>query len=287
MACWLFAFLVGVGLLASLHPMVQNVYRALRPSNQYDLEPPDLPELHDPAVLVFTKTNGFRHFDAIPAGTAALREIAGRRGWSLLHTENGAVFEAGILDRFQVVVWHNTSGAPLNDAQRRALRGWLESGGGFVGIHAALDDSHASWEWYVREIVGASFTGHPLEHQQATVLVEQPDHPAVQGSPGEWRHLDEWYAFDRSVRGQPGVEVLASVDESGYATRLKFLWVDRELAMGDHPVIWARPVGRGRALLCALGHRGELYQRSEFVGLLESAITWAGRLAEEPAPAEQ
>ena len=279
-ACWFFASVVVLAFLASLHPMVRNVYRAFRPSASHDRIPPSVPELRAPSILVFSKTNGFRHFDAIEAGVAAIQEIAGRRGWTVFHTENGAVFDPEILARFSVVVWHNTSGAPLSAPQREALRNWMQSGGGFLGLHAALDDSHVSWDWYSREVVGANFIGHPLEHQEATLRVERPDHPAIGGLPETWVHFDEWYSFDRSVRADEGVDVLASVDESTYDQRLKFLWIDQDLSMGDHPVIWTRRIGQGRVYLSALGHTAEAYQDPLYVSLLEGAIEWVGSLTD-------
>ena len=274
--------------VASLHPAVRSVYRAFRPSADYDRTPPELPELGSPAVLVFTKTNGFRHFEGIEAGVRAMGRIAAARGWSVYRTENGAVHDAGLLSRFRVVVWLNASGAPLDTSQRAALRQWLESGGGFVGIHAAVDNSHSSWEWYTREIVGTRFVGHPLDHQRAIVRVEKPQHPSMRGLGATWSHFDEWYSFDRSVRGDPGVEVVASVDEASYSQRLKFLLLDRDLSMGDHPVIWTRSVGAGRAFLSALGHVAEAYEGAGNESVLEGAIEWAGNLAraepESPAP---
>ena len=205
-----------------------------------------MPELKAPSILVFSKTNGFRHFDAIEVGVPAIRAIADRRGWSVFHTENGAVFDPKILPRFTVVVWHNASGAPLNASQRDAMRNWMQSGGGFLGIHAALDNSHASWDWYLSKVVGATFIGHPLAHQQATIRVERPDHPSIGGLGETWVHFDEWYSFDRNVRNDEGVDVLASVDESTYDQRFKLLWINQDLSMGDHPVIWTRSVGQGR-----------------------------------------
>ena len=201
-----------------------------------------MPNLADPAILVFTKTNGFRHGEAIEAGLKALKDIAREEGWSLFRSENSAVFETGILQEFRVVVWHNASGAPLNNAQRAALRNWIEAGGGCVGIHAALDDSHASWPWYVNVLLGTRFIGHILgpQFQEATVRVEQPDHRATRHLGPAWPHVEEWYSFDRSVRGDDGVEVPATVDDATYAPRLKFLLADRELSMGDHPVLWTR-----------------------------------------------
>lgn len=279
-AAWCAVALLVLAFAASFHPMVRSVYRAFRPSTSYDTYPPAMPELSAPAILVFSKTNGFRHIEGIDAGIDAIREIASRRGWPVFHTENGAVFAPEALARFRVVVWMNASGAPLDTAQRRALQDWIEQGGGFVGIHAALDDSHASWEWYVKSILGMNFIGHPLEHQNATVRVENPEHPAMKGAAPSWPHFDEWYSFDRSVRGDEGVEVLASVDEATYDQRLRFLWLDEDLSMGDHPVIWTREVGAGLVFLSALGHRAEVFRDPNYVAVLEGGVEWAGRLGD-------
>lgn len=270
---------------ASFHPMVRNVYRALSPSASYDTAPPVLPELADPAVLVFSKTNGFRHAEAIQEGVKAFRGIAERRGWSLFHSENGAVFDTPVLDRVRVLVWHNVSGAPLSASQRNAVQRWIEGGGGFVGIHAALDDSHSTWEWYHETVIGTSFIGHTMDHPRVPITVERGDHPAMLHLANPWRWADEWYSFDRSVRHQSGVEVLASLDESTYEPRMKLLWIDKDIAMGDHPIIWTREIGAGRAFLSALGHSGSALQAVEYQSVLESAIAWCGRL-DEPGTAQ-
>ena len=277
-AAWSLAVLLVLVVAASFHPMVRSVYRAINPSTSYDTETPAVPELTDPAVLVFSKTNGFRHADAIQEGAQALRGIAQRRGWSLFHTENGAVFDTPILNRVRALVWLNTSGAPLSTSQRKAVRAWIEGGGGFVGIHAALDDSHRSWEWYQRTVVGAKFIGHTMDHPRVPINVERSDHPAMAHLGKSWEWADEWYSFDQSVRKEDGVEVLASLDESTYEPRMKFLWIDQDLAMGDHPIIWTREVGAGRAFLSALGHNGSAFQAEEYQAVLADGIAWAARL---------
>ncbi len=275
-----FAFFATVGALAALDPTIRNVYRAIYPSEHYDTVPPVVPELAEPAVLVFTKTNGFRHHAAIEAGLEAFRAVTDEAGWSLFHTENGAVFDPDLLARFRVAVWHNVSGAPVNADQRRALRGWLEQGGGWIGTHASLDASHAAWDWYIEELLGTRFIGHIMgpQFQEATVRVEDPSHPATQHLAQSWPQVEEWYSFDRSVRGDEGVEVLATVDESTYTPRLRLLWFDRDLAMGDHPILWTRSVGQGRAFFSALGHQGASYASPEVRGILRGALAWAGRL---------
>jgi type 1 glutamine amidotransferase len=262
------------------------VYRALSPSKDYDAEPPSIPsDLADPAILVFTKTNGYRHSKAIDAGLQYFEQLAARRGWTLFHTENSAVHTPEILARFRAVVWHNASGAPVDESQREALKSWILGGGGFVGIHASTDNSHQDWPWYQQELVGAKFIGHTMgpQFQEAAVKVNFAAHPAVRHLSSGWRHTEEWYSYDRSVRGQAGVQVLATVDESTYSPRLKFLWNDQDLTMGDHPIIWTRELGQGRAFFSALGHAADAYETAQYKGVLEGGIEW---VLERAAPVE-
>ena len=255
----------------------------------FDSQPPALPaELPQPAILIFSKTNAYRH-DSIPAGNAALAAIARRNGWGAFVTENAAVFNPAQLARFQVVVWNNVSGEVLLPAQQAAFRAFIEQGGGFVGLHAAGDSSH-TWGWYTREILGgAHFIGHPLapQFQQAAVQVEDRLHPATHALPPRWVRTDEWYSFAKSPR--PNVHVLATLDERTYSPDGSF--VSGDLRMGaDHPIAWCRTVGKGRVLYSALGHTEASYREAAHLRMLEGAIAWAanrvpGDCASPPAPA--
>lgn len=281
LAGWGLVTLVVLAFAASFHPEVRNVARAIRPSRDYDSAPPAVPEhLPRPAILVFSKTNGFRHAEAIEAGKQFFEELASRRGWGLFMTENGAVCQPDLLSMFAVVVWLNASGAPLNQDQRAALRAWIEGGGGFLGLHSATDNSHAGWPWYQLALVGAKFTNHTMGPQLQEALAKREASDA--GLPEQWRHTEEWYSFDRSVRGQPGVKVLATVDESTYSPRFRMLWMDQDLAMGDHPIVWTRQTGAGRAFFSVLGHSGETYRLDWHRQMLERAVEWAGGLGRIP-----
>ncbi|MBW2241145.1 MAG: ThuA domain-containing protein [Deltaproteobacteria bacterium] len=254
-----------------------GVWRAIFPKFEYETEPPTLPaDLGSPAILVFTKTNGFRHEEAIPAGVALIEDIASRRGWSTFHTENGAVFTPELLDRFDVVVWHMTSGDVLNEEQRQAFRSWLEAGHGFVGTHAAGDGSH-TWPWYRKTIIGVDYGEHPLgpQFQEATAIVEDRDHPATAKLPESFNHMEEWYSFTESPRTK-GFRVLARVDESTYSPQIDFLWMDKDLRMGDdHPIVWTTCAGKGRVLYNALGHQAAAYETQELKDLTEGSLVWA------------
>jgi uncharacterized protein len=275
--------LFGAGLVFAW-PTLKNAWRATHPRSHYDREPVALPaDLASPALLLFTKTNGFRHEEGIPAGVALIRKIAEQRGWSVFHTESGAAFTPENLARVQVAVWHQVSGDVLDEAQKQALRSWIEAGGGWVGIHGAGGDSFYAWPWYKDVLVGALFIGHPMgpQFQDARLVVEDRSHPATRDLPESIVHEEEWYSFDQSVRAK-GYNVLATVDESTYQPRLRFVGQDRDLRMGaDHPVIWSHCVGRGRAFYSALGHQAKSYELPEMEKLLAGAIAWAARLEGE------
>ncbi len=260
-----------------------DVVRVFFPSSHHDTLPPELPAaLSRPAMLVFSKTNGFRHDEAIEAGVPALERLAAERGLSVFATENGAVHTPALLSRFDVVVWHQVSGDVLDAAQRAALLAWAEAGGGFLGIHGTGGDWSYAWTDHVERLVGAQFVGHPMgpQFQTATIRLEAPEHPVLRGLPAAWSRVDEWYSFARSPRG-PGVRVLASLDETTYSPLMKIGLFERDLAMGgDHPIVWTHCIGRGRAIYSARGHRAEAYAEREHLVLLGHAIEW---LAERPA----
>lgn len=244
----------------------------------FDTQPPEL-SLTDgaPAVLVFSKTNGFRHKDGIPAGQNLLRNIAKRNGWQIVITENGAVHNTADLSRFTAVIWANASGPLLLPEQRTALRSYIESGGGFVAIHASGDGSHKDWSWYHNTVIGSNFIGHTiLPHKQTADISVDPKHPVMAGLPKRWSHYDEWYAFDKNPE-LAGATVIAFVDESTYDP-------GKYSMTPTHPVIWTREPGKGRVLYSALGHSDKSFETPEYQQLIEQAIRWVGRMRQTSAP---
>jgi uncharacterized protein len=252
--------------------------RVVYGARRYETVRPELAaELQEPAILVFSKTNGYRHGDAICGANAAIRSIADQNGWSVLFTENGAVFNREDLARFKATIWNNTSGDLLNAEQKDAFRSYIENGGGFVGIHGAGGDFRYAWRWYVETLIGAQFIGHTLFPQfpTATIRIENYDDPATKGLPDKWIRSDEWYSFKPNPRAK-GATVLATLDESTYRPRMAW----KDIRMGsDHPVMWKHRVGSGRAFYSAIGHRATAYGEPNYRAVLEGAIAWAGRLA--------
>ena len=259
-----------------------GAWNLIFPTSHHESVPPEIPTvLKNPAVLVFSKTNAFRHFDGIEGANKYFGELAEEESMGVFFTENSAVFNPEDLDRFSVVVFNNVTGDVLSREQELAFQEWLESGGGWLGLHGAGDGSHAEWTWYVETLIGTQFTAHIMgpQFQVASLVVDDSSHVVTRGVSMTWEHNEEWYSWEESVRDK-GFNVLVVVDESTYVPVYKFLGSTRDLRMGDHPIVWNRCVDKGRALYSAMGHRGEAYEVAEYQQLLKGAMQW---LAEETA----
>ena len=263
-----------------------------------------------PSVLVFSKTNGYRHA-SIETGIEAIRQLGAAHGFRVEATEDSTFFTEENLQKFAAVVFLNTSSDVLNNWQQADFQRFIEAGGGFVGVHGA-SASEYDWRWYGK-LVGAFFDHHP-DIQEAKVRVVDNAHPATANLPTEWTRTDEWYNFrpvppaDKVLvevpknLGQPAekdslsrlinnvvpsvawtyegsqpflspdVKVLLALDETSYQGG----------AHGtSHPISWAQEYEGGRSFYTALGHTIESYTDENYLKHLLGGIQYAigeGRL---------
>jgi type 1 glutamine amidotransferase len=246
---------------------------------RYDRIPPVLPaRIKQPAILVFQKINGFRDAASVDAASEALRAMGARRGWTMVFIDNGAVFNAQDLKRFDAVVWNNVSGDALTVPQQDAFKSWLWRGGGFAGFHGSAGDPVYVWDWYADRLIGARFSGHPMspQFQEGRVIVADPASAITRGLGDGWTMTEEWYSFAASPRTK-GAHILATLDESTYSP---VGFDNKDLRMGDHPIAWTQCVGRGRSFYSAIGHLPENYSEPHSLKLLEQGIAWAAGLGE-------
>src|SRR5690349_930642 len=99
---------VAIAALAALAPQ-QTAPNPNRPTPTFDSVAPQLPALRRPAILIFSKTNAFRH-ESIREAVPAIEKLVKARGWSAYATENAAIFNPAQLARFDAVVFASASG---------------------------------------------------------------------------------------------------------------------------------------------------------------------------------
>lgn len=212
-------------------------------------------------ILVFTKTEGFRH-SSIPHGVAALEKLARENGFALDHTEDAAVFTPKRLRQYQAVVFLLTTGNVLDESQQQALERYIQAGGGYVGIHSA-SDTELEWPWYA-QLVGAQFRDHPAI-QEADVIRMDPSDPSTAHLPDTWTRTDEWYNF-RAAPDQDQLHLLLRLDESTYEGG----------KMGElHPLSWRQEYDGGRSWYTAMGHTEESYEEPKFLQHILAGIRYA------------
>jgi len=217
-------------------------------------------------ALVFSKTAGFRH-SSIPTGVAAIEKLGGEHGFTVTATEDASAFTDANLEQYEVVVWLSTTGDVLDEEQQAAFERYIQSGGGYAGVHAASDTEY-DWPWY-GELVGAYFAGHPAQ-QDATVKVAGRGNPSTAELPHRWERFDEWYNFGENPRGD--VRVLATLDETTYDAGGG--------AMGeDHPIAWCQRYDGGRSWYTGMGHTEASYTEDLFLSHLLGGIEQAAGAA--------
>ena len=155
---------------------------------------------------------------------------------------------------------------PLMDA----FVDYIESGGGFVVVHAG-GSSFYDWAAY-HEIVGATWepgkTRHGPRHE-FEVRITDTDHPITEGL-APFRIFDElWH--DMGVNGDIHVlaEAFSSPDQKG---------------SGDYePMAFVTRFGKGRSFNLVLGHNPRAIENPGFRSLFQRGTRWAAGLPVAPA----
>lgn len=219
--------------------------------------------------MVFSKTTGFRH-ESIPDGIAAIQQLGSSNGFVVDKSEDSAVFTMANLTQYQAIIFLNTSGDILDNNQKVAFQHYIQSGGGFVGIHSATDTEH-NWAWY-GALAGAFIQDHS-NILPATINIEDRNHPSTSFLSVTWQRTDEWYNFSSNPR--PHVHVLLTLDESTYSGG----------TMGpDHPIAWCQIYDGGRSWYTAGGHTKESYAEPQFLQHILGGIRYATKQVTADCP---
>ena len=221
-------------------------------------------------VLVFSKTSGFRH-NSISSGLKMMSDLAQERKWILTATENADLFTPEFLKTFDVVVFLNPTMDVLNEQQQKDFEAFMNSGKGFVGIHASADCEY-DWAWY-GDLNGAFFKTHPA-CQLGTVIFEDTDHPSMVPFKGmkTYRTIDEWYTFKVNPRAK--VHVLAKLDETSLD---EATMIDDKWKMTDHPLIWYQEMGNSRSYYTVFGHTPEAFVDPKIKEHIGCAVDWVAK----------
>ncbi|MDB5275862.1 MAG: Crp/Fnr family transcriptional regulator [Ferruginibacter sp.] len=210
-------------------------------------------------ILVFSKTNGYRH-ESIETGIEAIKKLGAANNFDVDATEDSTYLNDANFKKYKAVVFLCTTGTVLGKPEEQALQNYIHNGGGFVGVHAATDCEY-DFAWYDK-MIGANFLSHPRQ-QEAKLIVVDNTHASTKHLPATWVRKDEWYNFKNM---NPDVKVLIKIDETSYEGGKN----------GDnHPMAWYQQFEGGRVFYTELGHTIESYSEQNYLQHLLGGIKYA------------
>jgi type 1 glutamine amidotransferase len=224
-------------------------------------------------VLVYTRNytpdgKGYVHAN-IAASVEAIKKIGVEKGFGVDVSDDPTSFTDANLKQYAALVFSNSNNeAFATDAQRDAFKHYIQSGGGFVGIHSA-SGSQRDWP-YFWSVLGGKFLVHP-KLQKFTVRNVDSSHVATKGIPAEFEWTDEFYFVDHL---NPGIHPVLVSDR----TKLQYLDAvknDLSTFATQTPLAWWQKFDGGREYYIALGHNKEDYANPILVKLIENGIVWA------------
>ena len=213
-------------------------------------------------MLVFTK-NGSN----VTEGVAGLRALADAQEVTFDVTDDASRFTTANLAKYRAVVFLNTTGDLLDDAQQTAFAKFFRDGGGFLGINAAIE-AEPDWQ-FMTDVLGTRSSGR-TDPLAATLKVADRVHLASKGLPEYWQRTDRWYNFTSNVRGFS--HVLATVDENTYTGGTNGF---------DHPIAWCKDYQGGRSFYTGGGGTPGSFSEAGFRKHLAGALDWAAGRADK------
>ncbi len=244
-------------------------------------------------LLVFSKTNGFRHA-SIATGKIALTEMGRKTGaFEAVISEDIADFEEDRLKTYDAICFlsptlnvlapskdemEKLTDAEKADALTRETRlkenlmKFIKSGRGYIGIHAATDCCYEWPEYGV--MVNGYFDGHPWNADcMVSVKVEpgEEKHPLVAMFEGQNVEFPEEIYQLKDPYDSKAVHMLLRLDtEKTDMTRIGIKRTDK-----DFGIAWARHWEKGRVFYCSLGHNHEIYWNAKVLRHYLAGIQWA------------
>ena len=223
---------------------------------------------HQKNLLIYTRNGeGFVH-DNIEASVAALQKLAKENDYQVQVTDDPEFFTPTNLKPFDCIIFSNTNNeAFISQPQREAFKNYIESGGGFVGIHSA-SGSERDWPWFWA-MVGGKFVRHPAL-QEFELKVIDHENPATSFLGETWKWEDEVYYLDHL---NPDIHVLLAADLRTVEDDTKYDF--HQNRFDDYtPIAWVHEYAGGRQFYTALGHKQVYYSNPEFLQHLLGGIKW-------------
>jgi type 1 glutamine amidotransferase len=206
-------------------------------------------------VLVFTKAVGTVHA-SIPAGIKCIQDLGAANGFSVDTSNDSSYFTDANLAKYKSVIFCNTYGELFNAAQQTAFTNYMKAGGGWIGIHSAVN-CETNWTWFGGLLGNNAWRNGGL-FGNFTNSRESKTHFIVKDLPDTIRFNEEYYGYKANPR-----------------TAVTVLYHSNQTDKADHPAAWCHEYDGGRAVYTVWGHYDTTYGNATYKKFLLNSIIWS------------
>jgi hypothetical protein len=213
-------------------------------------------------IAFYTAKNDQAHISFVHEANRWFSQSAAQNNFTYDTTDNWDNLNSVFLSSYQVVIFLDTR--PEKEAQRIAFQKYMDNGGAWIGFHFAAfaltpSDFPQNWNWYHDTLLGTGqYAGNTWRPTTAVLKVEDHNNPAMRNLPDTFSAApNEWYAWEKDLRLNPSIRILASIDTSsfplGTGPKPHEIWHS-----GYYPVVWTHV--RYRMMYFNMGHNDIDYE---------------------------
>lgn len=188
-------------------------------------------------IAFYNGTYDAAHISFDREANAWFAQAGAQNGFTYTATTDWGRLNTATLADYQVVMFLDDY--PRTPSQQSAFQAYMAGGGGFVGFHvAAFNTDTRDWPWYHDTFLGTgTFRSNTWGPTSETLRIDDAGHAATAGLPATLTSsVSEWYSWQRDLRLNPDIDVLASMAPSTFpiGTDPAQTWYS-----GDYPIVWS------------------------------------------------
>jgi len=192
------------------------------------------------------------HIDFAREANVWFAQQAAANGYTYTSTTNWNQLTTITPAQYQVVMFLDD--APQSATQFQCFQRYMEAGGGFFGFHVTAynDSTTPSYEnWFHNDFLGTGrFATNTWGPTAETLRLDDRTHPATVNLPATIRSsVSEWYSWERDLRQNGDIQILASLDPSTFPVGDD---PNQQWHGGYYPIMWSNK--NFRMLYANFGH---------------------------------
>ncbi len=216
------------------------------------------------AIAFYTAQNDQAHISFVHEANQWFAQKAKENNFVYDSTNCWDSLNPSFLSKYQVVLFLDTR--PEKPEQRAAFENYMKNGGAWLGFHFtafALTPStyNQDWDWYHKTFLGSGqYVSNTWRPTSAVLRVENHTHPLTMNLPDTFTcQPNEWYRWEYDLRQNPDIEILMSIDSSGFPVgtgpKEWEIWHS-----GYYPVVWTNK--NYKMLYINMGHNDIDYEHN-------------------------